>query len=141
MSNPEVIPVVMVVMAFSFLTAREVMHAWRRKDETKLKHATWQKLLETGQLDRKTLEDIVSNAEGRGGGWLEAILNGSLLFVVGWIGIFVGLAFLAGGACFNDEDMVGGGFIVGLISLGLATLPLAWREVQERFRHEGQERI
>ena len=111
-----------------------------------LKHETYRVMLESGQLDRQTLDQIISSIEGRPvpvrrnwSGFGSGIFARAS-FLVGWLSIFVGLGLLVGGQMSRERDMVTAGFIVGLVGIGLASLPLAWREVQAKAAPEAERR-
>jgi hypothetical protein len=109
-----------------------------------LKHETYRKLIEAGQLDRQTLEQIVAGIEGRPVYRPSAEPGNTVVartsFLFGWLAIFVGVGLWLGGGIARDRDMFTGGVVVGLIGVGLASLPIAWREIQTKFAREAGRR-
>ena len=54
------------------------------------------------------------------------------LFVVAWLGLFGGIAMLAVGIGFDEEEVGYAGVITALISFGVVTVPMARREAERR---------
>ena len=53
-------------------------------------------------------------------------------FVVGWIGLFTGIALWVVGMGFGPEELGFTGVITALVSFGVVTVPMALREVERR---------
>ena len=54
------------------------------------------------------------------------------LFVVAWLGLFCGIAMLAVGIGFHEEEVGYAGVITVLVSFGVLTVPMARREAERR---------
>ena len=104
-----------------------------KRRSLELKHETYRRLIETGQLDRQALDQIISGIEGRP--LPRPALNGRsnfvtrASFVVGWLSIFIGISLLIGSQIQRDSSMCTAGFVIGLIGIGMASMPIAWREI------------
>ena len=84
--------------------------------------------------ERREVLDVLHKELGKdrkeGPGFYERLkgANRAFLFVIGWLGIFVG----AGMMMMQDRQIFEAGVIVCCAGLGVATLPLALRELQLR---------
>ena len=117
------------------VVARVAAHKRRALE---LKHETYRCMLESGQIERHVLEQIIAGIEGRRlpRSWPGTMSPGflsRLSFLVGWLSIFVGIGLaIAAQMQRFDRDLMTAAGIVGLAGLGLASLPMAWREVHAK---------
>ena len=114
----------------------------------KLKHKRLQvieKALESPMLDdltRRSLLDALGAEDRNSSAWTRALgqhltfLGRNLLFLVGWMTMFVGAAFwLVNTTIDDDRYSAQGGMIATIVGFGLVTLPMALRELDRRHAH------
>ncbi len=100
-----------------------------------------EKALQAGSLDDETRRVLLDQLSGRNKQrpeWLTTLsqhlvfLSRNAFFVVGWIGLFTGIALWVVGMGFGPEEMGFAGVITALVSFGVVTVPMALREVERR---------
>lgn len=104
--------------------------------------ATIDRVLAAPSLDeatRRQLLESLSAGDMRRSAWRQALgqqflwLGRNLLFVAGWMMMFTGGGmWLYCAAVHEDRFTQANGFLIGVIGLGLVTLPLALRELEAR---------
>lgn len=93
------------------------------------------KALESDQIDEESRRLLADELRGGNGShWQQNLLSQARLisrnfvFVLGWVGMFVGIGLMATGAW----DLFEAGVIATCAGFGVATIPLALRELQGR---------
>ena len=125
-----------MTIVFGFILAAIVVVHRSKHKQARLRLV--ERALQEGNLDdatRKQLLDSIS-ASGWAGALQQqiAFLARHVVFVSGWLGIFTGLGMTAWGGIEGDQDVIGIGVVVALISFGVVTVPMALRELQGRSR-------
>jgi hypothetical protein len=118
------------VLAITFIAIRAGIRSQRLK--------VIEKAIESGRIDEETRRALVK-ALTPDTQWLSALawqLKGmvrNLLFVCGWITMFVGIGVLIASETFRwGSDASAGGLIAAFVGFALVTLPLALRELSRR---------
>ncbi len=136
----ELAPILIAIFAFVLIKNYNEQQARERARKLDL----LEEAIKGGNLDREMVEDLSATLSGRklprrpAGNQPQAQAQprprGTWFLGLGWIGIFVGLGMAAMGGLDNQEDMIGGGLLVTLISFGVTTYPFALRELDARRR-------
>lgn len=126
-----------LIMVFALAVILVSLRAKQKNDRMRL----IEKALQAETLDdeaRRALLDQLSGRNKTRPKWLETLsqhllfLSKNALFVLGWMGLFIGIALFVAGLAFDAEDLGIAGVITSLVSFGIVTVPLALREVERR---------
>jgi hypothetical protein len=139
MHDNEAIVVVLPSM-FVFIAVLVAMGSRHYQRIERLK--VMQKAIESGTLDdatRRTILEALSADQRQGSEWMRALgqhltfLARNLLFIGGWITMFVGGAFwLLSSIRDEDSRYQQDGLIATFVGFALVTVPLALRELESR---------
>jgi hypothetical protein len=136
------IPIVAMAIGAAIAIVSMVVGAIRKSMAEKSRHDTYARMVASGQVDRQMLEDILRAIEkrpapgpDRGG---AGMFLQRLVFLIGWLGIFTGIGLLIVGGVSGDDDVCLGGGIVLVGGVGLASAPIAWREVKTKLLGESR---
>jgi hypothetical protein len=117
-------------LAITFVAVRAGIRSQRLK--------VIEKAIESGRIDEETRRALVK-ALTPDTQWLTALvwqfkgMVRNLLFVGGWITMFVGIGVLIASESFRwGRDASAGGLIAAFVGFALVTLPLALRELSRR---------
>jgi len=101
-----------------------------------------QQAIDSGTLDeqtRKVILDALAGDQRRGGEWQRALgqhllfLARNLVFLAGWLSMFIGGAiWLVNSTIDDDRFSARGGMIATFVGFALVTMPLALRELEGR---------
>lgn len=131
------ITLLVLVLGFSLTVILIGIRAKQKGDRMRL----MEKTLQAGSLDdetRSVLLDRLSGRDKQRPEWVSTLyqhllfLSRHAVFVVGWIGLFIGIAMLVVGMGFGPGEMGYAGVFTALVSFGIVTVPLALREVERR---------
>ena len=125
-----------LILAFVVLVIVLSLRAKQRTERARL----IEKALSSGSLDEETRAALLEHLSGRSRRpeWLSTLyqhflfLSKHALFVLGWLGLFTGIALFIAGMGFNLQELGIAGVITALVSFGVVTVPLALREVERR---------
>lgn len=132
--------IVVLPAVFGFITLMVWLSSRHKLRMERLK--LMQKAIDSGSLDdgtRRTILDALANDQQRSGVWMTALgqhlafLARNLVFVGGWITMFVG-----GAVCLVNTTIqhcpgnAESGLIAACVGLGLVSVPLAMRELERR---------
>ena len=123
------VPIVAIVFGFVYLMVRVSARERERRFERERRYALLEKAIESGAIDERTKRELLETVTDRPRSspsqpWtLPAVLLAS-----GWVGIFAGAALVLVGTI-EDQDLVPIGTIVGLVSFGIVSVPVALREL------------
>ncbi len=131
------VPVIALVFGFVLVVIVLGTRAKQKSERMRL----MEKALQASSLDDETRRVLLDQLSGRNQQrpeWLAtlsqhlAFLSRNAFFVVGWIGLFTGIALWVVGMGFGPEEMGFAGVITALVSFGVVTVPMALREVERR---------
>lgn len=126
-----------ICMAFALTVIVIGLRAKQKGERMRL----MEKALQAGSIDdelRRALLDQLSGRNKTRPEWISTLyshllfLSKHAFFVVGWIGLFTGIAMWVVGMSFGPENLGIAGVITALISFGVVTVPMALREVERR---------
>ena len=129
--------ILLLVLGFSLIVILVGVRAKQKSEGMRL----MEKALQAGSLDdatRRALLDQLSGRSKQRPEWISTLyqhllfLSRHAVFVVGWIGLFIGIAMLVVGMTFGPPEMGYAGVFTALASFGVVTVPLALREVERR---------
>ena len=129
--------VLSLILGFVLVVIVLSMRAKQKSERMRL----MEKALQADTLDddtRRVLLDQLSGRNSQRPQWLASLyqhllfLSKNALFVVGWMGMFTGIALLVVGMGFDREELGFAGVITALVSFGVVTVPMALREVERR---------
>ena len=129
--------VLAMLMGFALIVIGVSIRAKQKNDRMRL----MEKALHANTLDDELRRQLLDHLSGRNQPrpqWLETLsrhlvfLSKNALFVVGWLGLFTGIALFVVGAAYDLEGLGIAGGISSLVSFGIVTVPLALREVERR---------
>ena len=136
--SPEgLVPVIALVFGFVLVVIVLGTRAKHKSERMRL----MEKALQASSLDDETRRVLLDQLSGRNKQrpeWLATLsqhlvfLSRNAFFVVGWIGLFTGIALWVVGMGFGPEEMGFAGVITALVSFGVVTVPMALREVERR---------
>ena len=125
-----------MVLVFGFVLAIISLALWSKHKQARFKLI--EKALESTSLDEESRKQLLDGLTSSG--WVALLqqqftfLARNAIFVVGWLGIFTGIGMASWGGANDTEELLGIGLLVGFVSLGLVTIPMALRELQTRRR-------
>ena len=128
--------IITLMLVFTFVLLVIGLSIW-----SKHKHARFkliEKALESTSLDEESRKQLLDGLTSSG--WVALLqqqftfLARNVVFVCGWLGIFTGIGMASWGGANDIEELLGIGLLVGFIGLGVVTVPLALRELQDRRR-------
>jgi len=126
------LPIVIVAIVFVFVYLRSRVVAHERTQKRKIELV--ERALESGVLDQATKRELVQAITGRaprrGTHWL---------FLLGWIGLFVGVALVILGV--DNDDLWPAAIVVTCVSFAVLTIPIASRELHARAHTEAEGRV
>ncbi len=114
-------------------------HSEQRAKERARKLQLLEDAIKSGNVDRDLVQELAATFSGKRPQATrppaEQRPRGTWFLALGWVGIFVGLG-IAGLGSFDtqNEELVGAGLLVSLISFGITTYPFALRELEARRR-------
>jgi len=122
-----------VGIVFGAIFLKHWMESWSHERRERMRLI--EKAIDSGQLDRQTVEELASSLTGRR--TARQRRQGAQHFhrfaaAIGWIGIFVGVAMLVAGAIMGIREPFVTGIIVAVVSFGIVTYPFALRELEAR---------
>ena len=115
------IPVLAIV--FGGIAVRHFLDMRAKEREARLR--VIEKAIDTGQLDRQSLQRLLGGGHPVGEGLLWR-----LLLAAGWFGLFGGGAAIVYGAIMGDHDAFLGGIIGAILAFAAITFPMAVRELE-----------
>lgn len=128
----------MITMVIVFMFILAIIVLVQRSKTRQARFRLVERALQDGNLDDTARKQLLESISAPGwAGILHqqiAFLARHVVFVVGWLGIFTGLGLTAWGGIEGEEDVLGVGVVVALISFGVVTVPMALRELQGRSR-------
>ena len=119
-------PILILAVIFGFVIYMSKMS--NRAKEQKDKLRVLEEALRSGQIDEATKRDLLRNFGGAPSGFNLASLYRNPLFVLGWIGFFLGIALVA----IDHRDSFEAGMITTFVSFAVLTLPFAIKELESR---------
>ena len=136
--TPEAVMAILgIILGFVLVVIVLGTRAKQKSDRMRL----MEKALQAGSLDDETRRVLLDQLSGRNKQrpeWLTTLsqhlvfLSRNAFFVVGWIGLFTGIALWVVGMGFGPEELGLAGVITALVSFGVVTVPMALREVERR---------
>ena len=118
---------VVAMCVFGFLSTRGEQR--ERTRQLELKTQLVERALESGAIDDDMSRELLDVVTGKAD-QAERSSGTSQAFVLGWLGLFAGLAMIGTWAVGGNNEWYEPGVLTSLVSFGLLSLPIAMREMR-----------